>query len=241
MDLVIIWSCLIGLAVILYVILDGFSLGVALLFRSTRNEEERDVLMSSIAPVWDANQTWLVFGGGALLVAFPMIYGVLFSALYIPLLTFIFGLIFRGVAFEFRANATRKGPWNMAFFLGSLVAVVAQGLTLGGILSGNEGGGRPLCRRPLRLAEPLFNNGGHGARCRLYSSRIYLSYHQDRGDGAGVGLSPGFPVSLHRFGISGCGDDLDAAPLPIHSVKLDQPAQGLFHLGFSLNRAVGFL
>jgi cytochrome d ubiquinol oxidase subunit II len=138
MDLITIWSCLMGLAIILYVILDGFGLGVALLFRSTRNEEERDILMASIAPVWDANQTWLVFGGGALFVAFPMIYSVLFTSLYIPLLTFIFGLIFRGVTFEFRANATRKGPWNIAFFLGSLVAVVAQGLTLGGILSGTK-------------------------------------------------------------------------------------------------------
>ena len=155
MDLVIVWSCLIGLAIILYVILDGFSLGVALLFQSTRNEEERDVLMNSIAPVWDANQTWLVFGGGALLVAFPMIYGVLFSALYIPLLTFIFGLIFRGVAFEFRANATRKGPWNMAFFFGSLVAVVAQGLTLGGILSGTKVAGDHFAGRPFDWLNPF--------------------------------------------------------------------------------------
>ena len=135
MDLVIIWACLVGLSVILYVVLDGFSLGIALIFPTAR-EEERDLLMNSIAPVWDMNQTWLVFGGGALLVAFPLIYGIAFSALYIPLLTFIFGLIFRGVTFEFRANATRKGPWNKSFFLGSLVAVVSQGLTLGGIISG---------------------------------------------------------------------------------------------------------
>jgi cytochrome d ubiquinol oxidase subunit II len=149
MDLVTIWSCLIGLAIILYVILDGFSLGVGLLFRSTRNEEERDILMDSIAPVWDANQTWLVFGGGALFVAFPMIYGILFTGLYIPLLTFVFGLIFRGVTFEFRANATRKGPWNMAFFLGSLVAVAAQGLTLGGILSGTKVAGDRFAGGPF--------------------------------------------------------------------------------------------
>jgi len=136
MVLITIWSCLVGLAIILYVVLDGFSLGVALLFPTTRDEAERDLLMDSIAPVWDANQTWIVFGGGALFVAFPMVYGVLFSALYIPLLTFIFGLIFRGVAFEFRANATRKKGWNRAFFFGSLVAVLAQGLTLGGIITG---------------------------------------------------------------------------------------------------------
>jgi cytochrome d ubiquinol oxidase subunit II len=138
MDLIITWSCLLALSIILYVVLDGFSLGIALLFPTTGDEKERDILMDSIAPVWDANQTWLVFGGGALFVAFPMIYGVLFSGLYLPLLTFVFGLIFRGVTFEFRAIATRKGPWNMAFFLGSLVAVVAQGLTLGGILSGTK-------------------------------------------------------------------------------------------------------
>lgn len=76
---------------------------------------KRDLLMSSIAPVWDMNQTWLVFGGGALLVAFPLIYGITFSALYIPVFTFIFGLIFRGVTFEFRADATRKEPWDKSF------------------------------------------------------------------------------------------------------------------------------
>ena len=136
MDLVTIWACLVGLSIILYVVLDGFSLGVALLFPTAKEEGERDLLMNSIAPVWDMNQTWLVFGGGALFVAFPMIYGVLFSALYIPLLTFIFGLIFRGVTFEFRASATRKEPWDRSFFLGSMVAVVSQGLTLGGVISG---------------------------------------------------------------------------------------------------------
>jgi cytochrome d ubiquinol oxidase subunit II len=155
MDLIIIWSCLLGLAILLYVILDGFSLGVALLFRSTRNEEERDILMNSIAPIWDANQTWLVFGGGALFVAFPKIYGVLFSALYIPLLTFIFGLIFRGVTFEFRANATRKGPWNTAFFFGSLVAVIAQGSTLGGILSGTKVSGDHFAGGPFDWLTPF--------------------------------------------------------------------------------------
>jgi cytochrome d ubiquinol oxidase subunit II len=132
-----------ALAFILYIILDGFGLGVGLLFPTARDEGERDQLMNSIAPVWDANQTWLVFGAGATFVAFPVAYGILFSALYIPLLTFVFGLIFRGVAFEFRANAPGKKPWNRAFFLGSLTAVLAQGFTLGGIVSGTRvAGGR---------------------------------------------------------------------------------------------------
>jgi cytochrome bd ubiquinol oxidase subunit II len=136
MDLVHVWLSLVGLVIILYVVLDGFSLGVGMLFPSARNEGERDILMNSIAPVWDANQTWIVFGGGALFASFPIVYSVLFSALYIPLLTFVFGLIFRGVAFEFRINSSSKVVWNRAFFWGSLVAAFAQGLTLGGYLSG---------------------------------------------------------------------------------------------------------
>jgi cytochrome d ubiquinol oxidase subunit II len=138
MDLVHLWLFLAGLVVILYVVLDGFSLGAGLLFLTARDETERDIMMNSIAPVWDANQTWLVFGGGALFASFPKIYSILFSALYIPLLSLIFGLIFRGVAFEFRATSSKKSPWNRAFFVGSLVAVFAQGLTLGGYLSGTR-------------------------------------------------------------------------------------------------------
>ncbi|WP_373498117.1 cytochrome d ubiquinol oxidase subunit II [Desulfococcus sp.] len=136
MDLVQLWMALVGLVVILYVILDGFGLGIGMLFPTAKTEEDRDVLIHSIAPIWDANQTWIVFGGGALFAAFPRIYTVLFSALYIPLLTFLFGLIFRGVAFEFRANTRKKGVWNRAFFIGSLVAVLGQGFTLGGYISG---------------------------------------------------------------------------------------------------------
>jgi cytochrome bd ubiquinol oxidase subunit II len=138
MSIVNIWIALLGLSVILYVVLDGFGLGIALLFPFTHDEEERDTLMNSIAPVWDANQTWLVFGGGILLVAFPLMYGVLFSALYIPLFTILYGLIFRGVSFEFRINATRKHIWDRAFFLGSLAAVAGQGLILGGVITGTR-------------------------------------------------------------------------------------------------------
>ncbi len=155
MDLVVIWACLVGLAIILYVVLDGFTLGVALLFPTTQTEEERDILMNSVAPVWDANQTWLVFGGGAVFVAFPLAYGILFSALYIPLLTFIFGLIFRGVAFEFRVNAGRKGGWNYAFLYGSLVAAIAQGVTLGGVLSGTRVQGENFAGGPFDWFNPF--------------------------------------------------------------------------------------
>jgi len=135
-NLIHVWVFLVGLVVILYVLLDGFSLGVGLLFPSAENETEQDVLIGTIAPVWDANQTWIVFGGGALFASFPMIYTVLFSALYIPLFTFLFGLIFRGVAFEFRSHSHKKKIWNHAFFWGSLMAAFAQGMTLGGYISG---------------------------------------------------------------------------------------------------------
>jgi cytochrome d ubiquinol oxidase subunit II len=155
MDLVTVWACLLAFTIFLYIVLDGFSLGVALLFPTARNEGERDLIMGSISPVWDANQTWLVFGGGTVFAAFPAVYGILFSAMYIPLLTFLFGLIFRGITFEFRANATRKGPWNMAFFLGSLIAVIAQGLTLGGIISGPEVRGGHFAGGPLDWLNPF--------------------------------------------------------------------------------------
>lgn len=136
MDLVHIWVFLVGLVIILYVILDGFSLGAGILFLSAEGDVQRDTIMGSIAPVWDANQTWIVFGGGALFAAFPTTYSVLFSALYIPLITFLFGLIFRGVAFEFRVNSKNKAAWDRAFSWGSLVAAFAQGLTLGAYISG---------------------------------------------------------------------------------------------------------
>lgn len=136
MFLINLWVCLVGVVVILYVILDGFSLGVGILFPSAQNEKQRDVMMGSIGPVWDVNQTWIVFGAAGLFATFPMIYTVLFSALYVPLFTFLFGLIFRGVAFEFRANSPHKTAWNRAFFGGSIVAAFGQGVTLGAYVSG---------------------------------------------------------------------------------------------------------
>jgi cytochrome bd ubiquinol oxidase subunit II len=136
MGLINVWAGLVALAMIFYVLLDGVSLGVALLFPTASDERERTTMMESIAPVWDANQTWIVFGGAAVFAAFPLVYAILSSALYIPLMTFIMGLIFRGVTFEFRAHASRRARWDRAFFAGSLVAVLSQGLMLGGILSG---------------------------------------------------------------------------------------------------------
>src|ERR1700748_2376253 len=116
----VIWAALIGTAVSLYVLLDGFDLGLGILFPTTQSERERDQIMSSIAPFWDGNETWLVLGGGGLWVAFPQAYAVIMPALYLPVIVMLLGLIFRGVAFEFRNVAqTSKRYWNFAFMAGS--------------------------------------------------------------------------------------------------------------------------
>ena len=184
--------------------------------------------MDSIAPVWDANQTWLVFGGGALFVAFPMIYGVLFSGLYIPLLTFIFGLIFRGVTFEFRANATRKGPWNMAFFLGSLVAVITQGLTLGGILSGTKVAGGHFAGGPFDWLTPFSILVGIAliAGYILLGSTYLIIKTTERSRIEHIQPSG----SIDCVGIPNLGHHLDTFPLPFGHDKLVQSTQNLFYM-----------
>lgn len=132
-----IWAGVIGAAVALYVILDGFDLGVALLFPLAKDERERDQMMRSIAPFWDGNETWLVLGGGGLFVAFPKAYAVIMPALYIPVIVMLLALVFRGVAFEFRTlSNTSRRYWNFAFWGGSLLAALAQGAVLGGLLQG---------------------------------------------------------------------------------------------------------
>jgi cytochrome d ubiquinol oxidase subunit II len=133
----VIWAALIGAAVAFYVILDGFDLGVGILFPYAGNERERDQMMNSIAPFWDGNETWLVLGGGGLWVAFPQAYAVIMPALYLPIMVMLLGLIFRGVAFEFRwVAAPSQKYWNFAFAGGSTLAAFCQGLVLGGLIQG---------------------------------------------------------------------------------------------------------
>ena len=134
-----IWAGLIAFAVMAYVVLDGFDLGVGMLFAAERGAEDRDTMVNSIAPMWDGNETWLVLGGGGLFGVFPLAYAVIMPALYPTILGMLFGLIFRGVAFEFRFRAeTERGRklWDLSFFGGSTVAALCQGLTLGGLLQG---------------------------------------------------------------------------------------------------------
>ena len=137
LDLPMIWAVIIATAVFLYVVLDGFDLGVGILFPFA-TDAERDVMVASIAPVWDGNETWLVLGGGGLFAAFPLAYATLMPAMYLPIGFMLTALIFRGVAFEFRAKAGKRGKpfWTAAFAGGSLVAALSQGLVLGGFLQG---------------------------------------------------------------------------------------------------------
>jgi len=136
-DLTIIWAFIIVLAVFIYVVLDGFDLGIGILFRSFAVGQDRDTAMNSIAPVWDGNETWLVLGGGGLLAAFPLAYGLILSALYAPIIAMLLALVFRGVAFEFRwRDRAHQGFWDLAFSGGSLLAAVSQGVVLGALLQG---------------------------------------------------------------------------------------------------------
>ena len=133
----VIWAGLIGTAVALYVILDGFDLGIGILFPFAKEEQEQDQMIDSIAPFWDGNETWLVLGGGGLWVAFPQAYAVIMPALYLPVIVMLLALVFRGVAFEFRTVAdTSKKYWNFAFAAGSTLAAFCQGLILGGLIQG---------------------------------------------------------------------------------------------------------
>src|SRR4029078_13527569 len=127
----VIWCALIGTAVALYVILDGFDLGIGILFPFAKEGKERDQMIISIAPFWDGNETWLVLGGGGLWVAFPRAYAIVMPALYLPVLVMLLALLLRGVAFEFRAvAATSKKYWNFAFAGGSILAAFCQGIIL---------------------------------------------------------------------------------------------------------------
>lgn len=136
-DLTLVWAGIIGFAVMAYVVMDGFDLGIGILFPTLAVGEERDQAMNSIAPVWDGNETWLVMGGGGLFAAFPLAYAIVMPATYPLIIAMLLGLIFRGVAFEFRWRDPRHRPvWDVAFSLGSVVAALAQGMTLGAILQG---------------------------------------------------------------------------------------------------------
>ncbi|WP_376690471.1 cytochrome d ubiquinol oxidase subunit II [Wenzhouxiangella sp. EGI_FJ10409] len=138
-DLTLIWIFIIGIGVFMYVLLDGFDLGVGILFPFAPSDQARDDLMNSVAPIWDGNETWLVLGGAGLLAAFPMVYAVFLPALYIGVFLLLAGLIFRGVAFEFRFKASNNRHWwDRSFSIGSTIAAFAQGAVVGAYIQGFE-------------------------------------------------------------------------------------------------------
>lgn len=158
MDLPLIWSVLIAVAVMLYVLLDGMDLGIGMLTGLAKNDEERNLMTATIEPVWDGNETWLILGGGGLFAAFPLAYAILMPAFYLPVLMMLAALIFRGVAFEFRHKAVRRPTklfWNGAFFGGSLAAALSQGLILGGFVQGVTVEGRSFAGGPFDWFTPF--------------------------------------------------------------------------------------
>jgi cytochrome d ubiquinol oxidase subunit II len=137
-NLPLIWAIIILFGIMMYVVMDGFDLGIGILYPFFPRKEDRDVMMNTVAPVWDGNETWLVLGGAGLLAAFPLAYSVVLSALYMPLIFMLVGLIFRGVAFEFRFKARKheRHLWDKAFIGGSVVATFFQGVALGAYIQG---------------------------------------------------------------------------------------------------------
>jgi cytochrome d ubiquinol oxidase subunit II len=133
----VIWAAILGLTVAMYVILDGFDLGIGILFPFAETEHARDQMMNSVAPFWDGNETWLVLGGAGMMVAFPLAYSIILPALYLPVIIMLLALVFRGVAFEFRwIGMASKRNWTFAFAAGSTLAAFCQGLVLGGLVQG---------------------------------------------------------------------------------------------------------
>ncbi|MGQ4606549.1 cytochrome d ubiquinol oxidase subunit II [Raoultella ornithinolytica] len=156
-DLSVIWFVIIVFATLMYIVMDGFDLGIGILFSATRDAEDRDVMVNSVAPVWDGNETWLVLGGAGLFGAFPLAYAVIIDALAIPLTLMLIGLIFRGVAFEFRFQATpsHRPFWDRAFLGGSLLATFSQGVVVGAVINGFPVSGRAFSGGMLDWLTPF--------------------------------------------------------------------------------------
>lgn len=156
-DLPLIWAIIVFFSVMMYVVMDGFDLGIGLLFPLVPDRFDRDLMMNTVAPVWDGNETWLVLGGAGLLAAFPLAYSLILSALFLPVSFMLLGLIFRGVAFEFRFKALEheRHLWDKAFIAGSVVAAFFQGVSLGAYLFGIPVNARGYAGGPLDWLRPF--------------------------------------------------------------------------------------
>jgi cytochrome bd ubiquinol oxidase subunit II len=151
-----VWTLILGAGIFFYVLLDGFDLGVGILYNFMPDTRSRNLVMNAIAPVWDGNETWLVLGGVAMLAAFPLAFAILIPALYFPILVMLLALVFRGVAFEFRfRDAEHKTFWDQGFFYGSLIATMAQGMMLGAFIQGFKVEGRVFAGGALDFLTPF--------------------------------------------------------------------------------------
>ena len=177
--MILFWAAILAISTLLYVLLDGFDLGVGIISGGAGSHARRDAMMSAIAPIWDGNETWLVATGVVLWGAFPIVYATLLSAFYLPLILMLAGLILRGVAFEFRHRTERwRWLWDASFAGGSLVAAFMQGLTVGAPGRGASDRQWPLCRRRPRLAEPLRGALRRRPLHRLRAARSMLARSQ---------------------------------------------------------------
>jgi cytochrome bd ubiquinol oxidase subunit II len=155
-DFVPIWTLVLGLGVFFYVVLDGFDLGVGILYGLQPDLESRNIVMNTIAPIWDGNETWLVLGGLALMAAFPLAFAIILPAVYFPILVMLLALVFRGVAFEFRyRDREHKSFWDHGFNYGSIIATLAQGAVLGAFIQGFKVEGRAFAGASMDFLTPF--------------------------------------------------------------------------------------
>ena len=186
-DLIPVWTSILGLAVLFYVLLDGFDLGVGILYGFAPDTPSRNLVMNSIAPIWDGNETWLILGSVGLFAAFPLAFAIIIPAVYLPIALMLIALVFRGVAFEFRyRDSEHRTFWDHGFFAGSLIATFCAGHRARRIHPGLRGRRPRLRRLELGLLHAFLDAHRRGAGVRLRPARRRLADHEDAGRTAGA-------------------------------------------------------
>ena len=220
-----IWAGILAFAILVYVVLDGFDLGIGMLFGTTGNEIYRRQMMASVAPVWDGNETWLLVVGAGLFGAFPMVYAIFLSALYLPVILLLIALIFRGVAFEFRYKSEKmRWLWDWGFFLGSGIATFVQGAAIGAMVNELPIEDGRFVGSAFFWLTPVRDLLRHRPDPGLLPARRDLADPQDRRGASRLGLSPGAVAARRRAGVPGGGVRLCAGPEARRDAALARPA-----------------